>query len=78
MIYVLYFLLIAAVFGIIALIDFLFKKLLPKPKHVQKGNIVRMPRYSFILGIVIFMLAVMALLCLRDETFSRRKASNTI
>ena len=62
MIYALYFLLIAIVFGLIALIDFLLKKILPKPKHTQKGNIVRMPRYSFILGIVIFMLAMMALL----------------
>ena len=62
MIYALYFLLIAAVFGLIALFDLLLKKILPKPKHTQKGNIVRMPRYSFILGIAIFMLAVMALL----------------
>ena len=62
MIYALYILLIAAVFGLIALIDFLLKKVLPKPKYARKGNIVRMPRYSFILGLVIFMIAVVALL----------------
>lgn len=62
MILALYLLLIAAVFGLIALIDLLLKKILPKPKHTQSGNVVRMPRYSFILGIVIFMVAVVALL----------------
>lgn len=62
MIYVLYFLLIAAVFGLVALCDFLLKKLLPKPRYVQKGNVVRMPRYSFILGLIITLFAVFALL----------------
>ena len=62
MIYALYLLVIAAVFGLIALIDLLLKKFLPKPQYAQKGNVVRMPRYSFILGIGIFMIAVVALL----------------
>jgi len=60
--YLLYFLLIAVIFGLIALVDLLIKKLLPKPKHVQKGNIVRMPRYSFIMGLLITLFAVMMLL----------------
>ena len=62
MIYVAYVLLIAVIFGLIALCDFLFKKLLPKPKHAQKGNVVRMPRYSFIFGILLSVFAVFALL----------------
>lgn len=62
MIYVLYFLLIAAIFGLVALCDFLLKKLLPKPKHAQKGNVVRMPRYSFILGLIFTVFAIVALL----------------
>ena len=62
MIYLLYALLVAVVFGIIALCDFLLKKLLPKPRHAEKGNVVRMPRYSFIFGIVLTIAALMALL----------------
>ena len=62
MIYLVYFLLIAAVFGIIALCDFLLKKILPRPRHAQKGSVVRMPRYSFIFGIVLTFAAIMALL----------------
>ena len=62
MIYVLYFLLVAAVFGVIALCDFLLKKILPKPRHTEKGNVVRMPRYSFIFGILMSVFAVFALL----------------
>ena len=62
MIYVVYVLLIAAVFGLVALFDFLLKKLIPKPKHAQSGNTVRMPRYSFIFGILLSVFAVFALL----------------
>ena len=62
MIYILYFLLVALIFGLVALIDFVLKKLLPKPKHAQKGNVVRMPRYSFILGLIITLFSVFVLL----------------
>jgi len=62
MIYLLYFLLIAVIFGLVALCDLALKKLLPKPKHAQKGNVVRMPRYSFIFGMILTVFAVMALL----------------
>lgn len=71
MIYLLYFLLISAIFGLIALCDFLLKKILPKPKHAQAGNVVRMPRYSFILGLL---LAVFAALTLLFVPFSEQKA----
>ena len=60
--YLLYLALIAVIVGLIALCDFLLKKLLPKPKHAQKGNVVRMPRYSSVLGIVITIFAAFALL----------------
>ena len=62
MIYLLYILLIAVIFGLIALFDFLLKKLLPKPKHAQKGNVVRMPRYSFIFGLVLTLFSLFALM----------------
>lgn len=62
MIYLFYFLLVAAVFGLVALCDFLLKKILPKPRHAEKGNVVRMPRYSFIFGILLSVFAVFALL----------------
>ena len=68
MIYVLYFLLIAAVFGLIALCDFLLKKLLPRPKHSQTGNVVRMPRYSFIFGILMAVFSIFALLIIPIDT----------
>ncbi len=68
MIYILYVLLIAAVFGLIALFDFLLRKLLPKPKHAQKGNVVRMPRYSFIFGILLSVFSVFALLVVPIDT----------
>ena len=62
MIYFLYALLVAVIFGLIALCDLLIKKLLPKPNHSQKGNTVRMPRYSFILGLLLTLFALFALL----------------
>lgn len=64
MIYVLYFLLIAVIFGLIALIDFVFRKLFPKPEVMKSGNVVRMPRYSFILGLIISFFALVGLLYL--------------
>ena len=62
MIYLLYFLLIAVIFGLIALCDHLLKKILPKPKHAKKGNVVRMPRYSFIFGLFLTVFSVLVLL----------------
>ena len=56
--YVLYILLIAVIFGLIALVDLLFKKLFPP----RPGKVVRLPRYSFILGILITVVAVIVLL----------------
>ena len=55
---IIYILLIGVVFGLVALADFILKKLLPKPKHTQKGNVVRMPRYSFIFGILLSVFSV--------------------
>ena len=68
MIYIIYILLIAAIFGLIALLDFLLRKLLPKPRHAQAGNVVRMPRYSFIFGILLSVFAVFALLIVPTGT----------
>lgn len=59
--YILYFLLVAAVFGLVALCDFLLKKLLPKPRY-DSTNVVRLPRYSFILGLIITLLGGIAVL----------------
>ena len=67
MIYVWYVLLIAVVFGLIALIDFIFGKLFPKPEVMKSGNVVRMPRYSFILGLIISFFAIVAILYLPME-----------
>lgn len=60
--YLLYFLLIAVIFGLVALVDFIFKKLFSRSGVRQKGKAVRMPRYSFILGIFISLLSVIGLL----------------
>lgn len=62
MIYVGYFLLIAVIFGLIALGDFLLKRLLPKPQYAQSGNVVRMGRFAFIIGLMICIVAVVGLL----------------
>ena len=67
MIYVWYVLLIAVIFGLIALIDKLFQKLFPKPEVMKSGNVVRMPRYSFILGLIISFFAIVGLLYLPFE-----------
>lgn len=71
MIYILYFLLVAVVFGLVALFDFLLKKIIPKPKHAEQGNVVRMPRYSFIFGTLLSVFAVFALLVV---PFAEQKA----
>lgn len=60
--YILYILLIAVIFGLIALMDWVFGKLFPKAKIQKTGKAVRMPRYSFILGILIVVLGMIGLL----------------
>lgn len=54
-----YLLAIAIIFGLIALVDFLLKKFFRKLEH--RGSVVRLPRYSFILGIIMTVLGVIAL-----------------
>ena len=58
--YILYLLLIAVLFGLVALCDFLLKKLVFRSRHT--GKAVRMPRYSFILGILMSVFALMGVL----------------
>lgn len=60
--YILYILLIAVIFGLVALVDFVFGKLFPRLKAPKTAKAVRMPRYSFILGILIVVLGIMGLL----------------
>lgn len=60
--YLLYLLLIAVIFGLVALCDFVFGKLFPKAKVKKTAKAVRMPRYSFIVGILIVFLGVIGLL----------------
>lgn len=60
--YVLYFLLVAVIFGLIALVDFIFRKLFPGESAMKQGKAVRMPRYSFILGLILTLLGVIGLL----------------
>lgn len=67
MIYVWYILLIAVGFGLVALIDLLLQKLFPKPDVMRKGKVVRMPRYSLILGLLITFFAIVGLLYLPLE-----------
>jgi len=69
--YVLYFLLVAVVFGLVALVDLLLKKLFPKDPARGFAQAVRMPRYSAIFGILMTLLSVIALLFLplKGETF---------
>ena len=65
--YVLYILLVAVIFGLVALVDLLLKKLFPQNETIKRGNAVRMPRYSSILGLIMTLLAVIALLFLPLE-----------
>jgi len=69
--YVLYILLVAVIFGLVALADFLLKKLFPKESAMKSGKAVRMPRYSAILGSIMTLLGIIALLFLplEGETF---------
>ena len=64
--YVLYLLLIAVIFGLIALGDFILKKLFKN--RVSTENAVRLPRYSFILGILISLLGLIAILYVPRQT----------
>ena len=63
--YVLYLLLIAVLFGLVALCDFLLKKLL---RRQEKPNAVRLPRYAIILGLLLFMLGLVAVLYVPRQT----------
>lgn len=67
MIYIWYILLIAVGFGLVALIDLLLQKLFPKSKTMLSGKVVRMPRFSFILGLLITFFAIVGLLYLPLE-----------
>ena len=58
--YILYLLLIAVIFGLVALVDFLLGKLFPKSELQKKGKAVRLPRYSFILGLLLFLIGLIA------------------
>lgn len=60
--YVFYVLLIAVMFGLVALVDLLGRKLLRRSSTMQNGSAVRMPRYSFILGLIMSLLGLMGLL----------------
>lgn len=60
--YVIYVLMVAVIFGLIALTDFLLKKLFPKNGTYRHGKAVRMPRYSVILGILLTILGLLGLL----------------
>ena len=60
--YVLYLLFIGVIFGLIALVDFLCRKLFHKSSTVHPGSAVRMPRYSFMLGLIMSLLGLMGLL----------------
>ena len=60
--YVLYLGLIAVIFGCFALLDFLLKKLLRRTEAEANGQAVRLPRYSFILGLIMSLLGLIALL----------------
>ena len=66
--YILYILLIAVVFGLIALGDKLLQLIFPKNSTEKQGKAVRMPRYSLILGVLMSVLAVVLLLFLPENT----------
>ena len=68
---VLYILLVAVIFGLVALVDQLLKKLFPKTGAMKSGTAVRMPRYSSILGLMMALLGFIGLLFLPlgDELF---------
>ena len=65
--YVLYILLIAVMFGLVALVDLVFGKLFPKNDTMKHGKSVRMPRYSFIFGLIMTLLGIIGLLFIPFE-----------
>lgn len=60
--YLAYFILVAVGFGLIALCDWLLKKLLFRRR--REGAAVRLPRYSFLLGLFLTLLGFVAVLYL--------------
>lgn len=66
--YILYILLIAVVFGLIALGDKLLQLIFPKNTTEKQGKAVRMPRYSLILGVLMSVFATVLLLFLLDRS----------
>ena len=60
--YILYLLLIAVIFGLVALVDFLLKRIFPKARPNPGCQAVRLPRYSSILGLLMTLLGLIALL----------------
>lgn len=66
--YLLYILMVAVIFGLIALIDWGFGKLFPKSELEQRGKVVRLPRYSFILGLLMAVIGLMVALLLSPGT----------
>ena len=64
--YVLYILLVAAIFGLVALCDFILKKLFKGARSDAKA--VKMPRYSFILGLLMALLGLIAVLYIPRQT----------
>ena len=64
--YVLYVLLIAVMFGLVALGDFLLKKLFKSSCSTAKA--VRMPRYSFIMGMLMALLGLIAVMYIPRQT----------
>lgn len=66
--YILYILLIAVIFGLIALADRLLQLIFPKNATQKQGKTVRMPRYSLILGVLLTVFAMVLLLFLPENT----------
>ena len=65
--YILYFLLVAVIFGLVALCDFLLKKLVFNNRREIAGA-VRMPRYSFIFGVILSLLGLIGVLYIPMQT----------
>ncbi len=66
--YVLYFLLIAVIFGLIALFDKLFHLIFPKNSTQKQGKSVRLPRRSMVFGVLLTVFSVVLLLFLPEKT----------
>lgn len=64
--YVLYILLVAVGFGLVALCDFLLKKLVFKNRRDTAA--VRMPRYSFIMGLILALVGLIGVLFIPRQT----------